>query len=222
MTARWLVAAPAVHAPGNWAVLLPRWPPPPQLLFRDTHIPLRRGRQAGVSPAHHLTFHCSPPPLQGTSLGGSGRHPAAAAAAAALLAMALVVSAVLYLDEEQVFMRSGVARLKATLDAAHTLGTGLGLGGGGESGGSGGGGGGRGGGRGPQPEPGALGCVLSGYCSVGQVATFRGDIATNAALGEMLQAVSFRKEVRRGAQGHAEGLGLPRPACSACPALPAA
>ena len=97
-----------------------------------------------------------------------------------------MAGAVFFLDEEQAFVHSGVAHLKSALDAAHTLGVGLVLGGG------------DGGSSGPQPEPGALGCAISGYCSVGKVQTFRGDIATNAALAQMLQAVSYRKEVRCG------------------------
>jgi hypothetical protein len=44
-------------------------------------------------------------------------------------------------------------------------------------------------------EAGPLGCRASGYCSLGKSKVWRGDIATNAALLEMLQAVAYKKEV---------------------------
>jgi hypothetical protein len=40
-----------------------------------------------------------------------------------------------------------------------------------------------------------LPCNASGYCSLGQTRVWRGDIATNDAMREMLAAVSYRKEV---------------------------
>lgn len=50
-------------------------------------------------------------------------------------------------------------------------------------------------GDGMQLPAGTLGCELSGYCSVGRVRTWSGDISTNAALREMLEAVSYKKEI---------------------------
>jgi hypothetical protein len=40
-----------------------------------------------------------------------------------------------------------------------------------------------------------LPCNASGYCSLGQTRVWRGDIATNDAMREMLAAVSYRKEI---------------------------
>ena len=44
-------------------------------------------------------------------------------------------------------------------------------------------------------EPSSLPCQASGYCSLGKSKVWTGDVATNEALREMLEAVSFKKEV---------------------------
>lgn len=43
--------------------------------------------------------------------------------------------------------------------------------------------------------PGTFTCEASGHCSLGTSRTWRGDIATNAALHAMLEAVAFKREV---------------------------
>lgn len=69
---------------------------------------------------------------------------------------------------------------------------------------------------GRQLPPGTMDCTSSGYCSVGRTRTWRGDIASNAALREMLEAVSFRREVRAGRGGvgwRGSRLAVPPPCC---------
>ena len=44
-------------------------------------------------------------------------------------------------------------------------------------------------------DPSTLPCQASGYCSLGKSKVWTGDVATNEALREMLEAVSFKKEV---------------------------
>lgn len=46
-----------------------------------------------------------------------------------------------------------------------------------------------------------LACQESGLCSVGKVKRWHGDIATNEQLQAMLEAVSYKREVRQGRQG---------------------
>lgn len=46
-----------------------------------------------------------------------------------------------------------------------------------------------------QPSGPVFTCKDSGFCSVGQVRPWRGDVASNEALREMLGAVAFKKEV---------------------------
>jgi hypothetical protein len=50
-------------------------------------------------------------------------------------------------------------------------------------------------GGGGQAAEGPLPCERSGYCSLGKTRVWRGDVAANDALRQMLEAVSFKKEV---------------------------
>jgi hypothetical protein len=48
-----------------------------------------------------------------------------------------------------------------------------------------------------EPSGGVFSCKDSGFCSVGQVRAWHGDVATNEAAREMLEAVAYKKEVGR-------------------------
>ena len=46
-----------------------------------------------------------------------------------------------------------------------------------------------------QLPPGTYTCEASDYCSVGKVKTWRGDVASTAALKELLSAVAYKNEL---------------------------
>lgn len=55
-----------------------------------------------------------------------------------------------------------------------------------------------------------LACDESGLCSVGKVGHFRGDVATNEELTQLLSALAFKQEVRTRMAGRATCAGLGR------------